>query len=277
MIGSIVFAGIAPHPPLLVPEVGGSRINRVADSQLALREFSRRLVEARPDTVIVISPHSPLDPRIFTARAADELRGDFREFSAPDVKLSFKNDLGMLNLLKRAATNEGVELGELGRDYPLDHGALVPLYYLEEAGWNGPVLVIGFTMLENEKHLAFGRAIRRAARDSERRVALVASGDLSHRLIVGGPYEYEPTAHLFDEQIVNAIASGDVRGVVDVDPDLRNRAGECGYRSIVIALGCVGDDLRDNQVLSYEGPFGVGYMVAVLAGENGSGDRDERP
>ncbi|HSE37712.1 MAG TPA: AmmeMemoRadiSam system protein A, partial [Blastocatellia bacterium] len=77
MPGSIVFAGIAPHPPLLVPEVGGSRIEQVADSQRALREFSRRLLDSNPDTVVVISPHSPLDPRVFTARSTRELAGDF--------------------------------------------------------------------------------------------------------------------------------------------------------------------------------------------------------
>jgi AmmeMemoRadiSam system protein B len=129
-------------------------------------------------------------------------------------------------------------------------------------------VVIGFTLLGNDRHLAFGRAIRHAARESGKRVALVASGDLSHRLIEDGPYEYEPTAHLFDEQIVASIAGGDAQGVTDIDPELRERAGECGYRSIVIALGCAGDRLGHQQVLSYEGPFGVGYMVAVLVDEN---------
>ena len=132
-----------------------------------------------------------------------------------------------------------------------------------EAGWRGPIVVIGFTLQSSEKHLAFGRAIAAAGGATRRRLAVLASGDLSHRLVVDGPYEYEPTAHLFDEQIVDAIACGDPSGVISIDPDLRNRAGECGYRSIVIALGAVGD-LRDHQVLSYEGPFGVGYMVAVL-------------
>ncbi len=107
----------------------------------------------------------------------------------------------------------------------------------------------------------------KAAEAINRRIALVASGDLSHRLIVGGPYEYEPTAHLFDEKIVDAIGRGDSTGVIDIDPDLRERAGECGYRSIVIALGCIGERQHDHQVLSYEGPFGVGYMVAVLTEE----------
>ena len=264
----IVFAGIAPHPPLLVPEVGGNRIEQVADSQRALREFSRRLIDTNPEAVVVISPHSPLDPRAFTARAGEVLRGDFRDFNAAGVRLTFANDLELLGAIKRAAASETVELRELAHDHPLDHGAMVPLYYLHEAGWAGPVVVIGFTLQPNDKHLAFGRAIEQAARSINRRVALVASGDLSHRLIVGGPYEYEPTAHLFDEQVVESIAAGEPDGIINIDPDLRNRAGECGYRSIVIALGSVGERPRDYQVLSYEGPFGVGYMVAVLVDEN---------
>ena len=264
MSGSIVFAGIAPHPPLLVPEVGGSRIEQVADSQRALREFSQRLVNTNPETIVVISPHSPLDPRVFTARSTKELAGDFWEFYAPGVRLTFSNDLEMVDAIKRTASAEGVELRLLDRDYPLDHGALVPLYYLHEAGWRGPIVVIGFTLQSNEEHLAFGRAISAGAGAINRSVALVASGDLSHRLIVGGPYDYEPTAHLFDEQIVDAVARGDSSGVTGIDPVLRNRAGECGYRSIVIALGSVGENLSDHQVLSYEGPYGVGYMVAVL-------------
>jgi AmmeMemoRadiSam system protein B len=266
--GSIVFAGIAPHPPLLVPEVGRARIEQVTDSQSAMREFSRRLIDTHPETVVVISPHSPIDPHVFTARSSAELRGDFREFHAPDVELAFNNDLEMIEAIRRAAGDEGVAFSKLQRDYRLDHGAMVPLYYLHKAGWAGPVVVIGFTIQSNETHLAFGRAIARAARSLNRRTALVASGDLSHRLIVGGPYEYEPTAHLFDEQIVEAIATGDAGNIVNLDPKLRERAGECGYRSIVIALGSVDENLRDHQVLSYEGPFGVGYMVAVIADEN---------
>ena len=264
MPGSIVFAGIAPHPPLLVPEVGGGRIEQVADSQCALREFSRRLINTNPETIVVISPHSPLDPRAFTARSINDLAGDFREFLAPAVRLTFPNDLELVEAIKPAAAAEGVDLRLLEQDCPLDHGALVPLYYLHEAGWRGPIVVIGFTLQSNEKHLGFGRAIARAASAINRSVAVVASGDLSHRLAVDGPYEYEPTAHLFDEQVVDAIARGDPSSVINIDPDLRARAGECGYRSIVIALGSVGENLRDHQVLSYEGPFGVGYMVAVL-------------
>lgn len=270
MPSHIVFAGIAPHPPLLVPEVGGERIQEVADSQRALREFSHRLMTTSPETVVVISPHSPLDAAAFTARWTPELSGDFRQFDA-NVRLTFKNDVELLEALKHAATDEGVRLRALDRDYALDHGALVPLYYLREAGWSGPVVVIGFTFQSNEKHLSFGRAIARAADAMNRRVAVVASGDLSHRLIVGGPYEYEPTACQFDQEIVDAIARGDAKGVLGIDPGLKERAGECGYRSIIVALGAISESPRDHEVLSYEGPFGVGYLVAVLTCERPGG------
>jgi len=264
MAGAIVFAGIAPHPPLLVPEIGGDRIEQVASSQRALRQFSKRLIETHPETIIVISPHSPLEPQRFTARAAPTLTGDFRDFRSPEVRLSFPNDLDLIDAIERASRVEGIEFRCLDLDYPLDHGALVPLYYLHEAGWRGQIIVIGFTFQSIEHHLAFGRAIARAAEAAQRSVAIVASGDLSHRLIVGGPYEFEPSAHLFDEQIVDAINRGDPGGVIGIEPALRERAGECGYRSILIALGTVRENLSEHQVLSYEGPFGVGYMVAVL-------------
>jgi AmmeMemoRadiSam system protein B len=264
MNGSIVFAGVTPHPPILVPEVAGNRISAVADSQSALREFAKRLIAAKPDTVVLISPHSPMEAGVFRARSGETLRGNFGDFGAQAVALNFNNDLELITKIKQAAEAEGVRVDPLQRDYPLDHGALVPLYYLHEAGWSGPIAVFGFTMQSNETHLAFGRSIATAARVANKRIAVVASGDLSHRLIVGGPYEFEPTAHLFDEQIVRAISKGEAAPVIDIDNDLRVRAGECGYRSIVIALGAVDQNLSDHRVLSYEGPFGVGYMVAVL-------------
>ena len=270
MASTVVFSGISPHPPLLIPDVGGERIMQVAESGKALAEFSRRLISTRPDTVILISPHSPFDPTSFAIRTTAELRGSFSEFGAPQVTLKFQNDLTMIKALKDSARNHNVEVRELTREYPLDHGATVPLYYLRDAGWRRPIVVIGFTDQSNNEHLAFGRAIAEAAASINRRVAVVASGDLSHRLIIGGPYEYEPTAHVFDQQIVDAVADGDPKGILNIDKDLRLRAGECGYRSIVVALGSVDQNLTDHEVLSYEGPFGVGYLVAVFIDTNRS-------
>jgi len=265
MSGGIVFAGISPHPPLLAPEVGGDRIAQVAKSRAALREFSRRLINANPDSVAVISPHSPFDDRSFLARSTALLHGDFGQFGAGNVRLCFNNDLELLKAIEQAAVVRGLRVRMLTTDNPLDHGALVPLYYLAEQGWDGPVVVIGFTAQSNELHVEFGRAVKRAAVEIGRKIAFIASGDLSHRLTVDGPYRYEPTAHLFDEQIVRGVDSGDASVIMGIDTTLRYNAGECGYRSILVGLGVAEGLGGTPEVLSYEGPFGVGYMVAILA------------
>ena len=112
MTEQIVFAGIVPHPPLLVPKVGGARLAQVADSERALKEFSRRLIAARPETLVVISPHSPYDLHRFTARSTGEIKGDFHEFLAPDVELSFANDLQLLDGIERFHANALMAIGD---------------------------------------------------------------------------------------------------------------------------------------------------------------------
>jgi aromatic ring-opening dioxygenase LigB subunit len=293
MSGAIVFAGIAPHPPLLVPEVGGARVSQVAGSTLAMKTFSQRLMQSAPDSIVLISPHSPLDSNSFTARAETTLSGDFGEFLAPSVRLEFSNDLALLQAIEKAvlqcdgdssetqggqgerksssskaSSKSRVSIRRLAGHVPLDHGVLVPMYYLAQAGWSGPLVVFGFTLQPDSVHIAFGEAIRQAAIDTNKRVAIVASGDLSHRLKVGGPYEFEPIAHLFDEQVVAAIERGAPEKVLAIDPELRQRAGECGYRSIVVAVGSTIEATRKCELLHYEGPFGVGYMVAILLDED---------
>ena len=57
----LVFTGIAPHPPIMVPEIGGDAIVDVQDSIDAMAEFTRRLKTTGAETVVLISPHAPLE------------------------------------------------------------------------------------------------------------------------------------------------------------------------------------------------------------------------
>jgi aromatic ring-opening dioxygenase LigB subunit len=270
MSGEIVFAAIAPHPPLLVPEVGGARIARVKASAEALAQLAARLLKANPDTVMIISPHSPGNMRRFGAFSSRELKGDFHQFGARQVSFSFVNDLELLTVLEAVTGERGIAFEVFPHENPLDHGVLVPIYYLHQAGWRGPLLALSFTALSVAEHLEFGRACRAAVMRAGRKVAFVASADLSHYLTEDGPYHFEPDAHLFDEQICHAIENNDLSAIINVDPALRQKAGECGYRSILVALGALGDSAAQPQLLSYEGPFGVGYMTAILKEEEKS-------
>ena len=137
-------------------------------------------------------------------------------------------------------------------------------YFLDRNGWHGRVVALGYSFLANEDHLKFGECIREAAESVGRTVAFIASGDLSHRLKPEAPAGYNSSAHFFDEQVVDALTRNTPLQIVDIDPNLRRTAGECGYRSILVALGLTKSLPAACEVLHYEAPFGVGYLVAQL-------------
>jgi AMMECR1 domain-containing protein len=106
----------------------------------------------------------------------------------------------------------------------------------------------------------------------QRPTAFVASGDLSHRLTASAPAGYFHDAHLFDEEIVESIKTCEPSRIVRIDQDLRRAAGECGYRSMLVLFGAVQDDALNCEVLHYEAPFGVGYLVAQIMASNSGSD-----
>ncbi|MEP6637569.1 MAG: AmmeMemoRadiSam system protein A [Acidobacteriota bacterium] len=260
---SIVFSGIAPHPPIMIPEVGRESASAVTWSIHAMSELTRRIIACGAETIVMISPHAPLQRSEFVAYDSPAVHGDFAGFRAPEVEFELSLDTELLQAITSAASREQYHVVPV-HDQDLDHGTAVPLYFLRKNGWNGRVVALGYSFLSNEDHLNFGACIGRAIEEVGRSVALIASGDLSHRLKPEAPAGYNPTAYIFDDEVVDALRSNAPERIVNIDPDLRRIAGECGYRSMLIALGATRELPRACEVLSYEAPFGVGYLVAQL-------------
>ena len=262
----LVFSGIAPHPPIMVPEVGRESSVSVRNSIDAMAELTRRVIESGAESVILISPHAPLEVDSFVAYEGPEVYGDFTNFSAPGTEFSTPVDVELLTAITHAAEKENYQVLSLPDDL-LDHGTAVPLYFLLRNGWSGPVVALGYSFLSNEDHLRFGSCIARAVDTVGRRVAFIASGDLSHRLKPTAPAGFNPSAHLFDEEVVDSLNSNDPQRIVGIDPGLRKLAGECGYRSMLVAIGATSELPLTCEVMNYEAPFGVGYLVAQLTSE----------
>ena len=260
---SLVFAGIAPHPPIMVPEVGREAVVEVQNSISAMADLTARVIDSGAETVVLISPHAPLEAVAFVAYDGPTLYGDFSMFRAPEATVEASLDAELLTEIAHAAEQHKlITLRVVETD--LDHGTAVPLYFLQRNGWNGKVVALGYSFLSNEDHLRFGNCIRQAIATVRRPVAFIASGDLSHRLKPGAPAGFDKEAHRFDEAVVDAIQSCEPHRIATIDQDLRRLAGECGYRSMLVALGVIEDAQPACEVLSYEGPFGVGYLVAQL-------------
>src|SRR5438132_13487532 len=267
---SVVFAGIAPHPPIMVPEVGREASAEVRRSIDAMADLTERVIRSGAETVVLISPHAPLERDAFVAYDGPELYADFTNFRAPTATVHAQLDDELLSEITRIAAEQKLETIRI-RGVDLDHGTAVPLYFLQRYGWQGSVVALGYSFLPSEDHVKFGQCIRQAIEHVGRAAAFIASGDLSHRLKLEAPAGYNPQAHLFDEEVVDAIRSNSTHRIVKIDQELRRTAGECGYRSMLVAIG-VAQELESRcEVISYEAPFGVGYLVAQLLAAGSAG------
>ena len=272
----LVFSGIAPHPPIMVPDVGRESIADVRQSIAAMAELTARLIASGAESVILISPHAPLEIDSFVAYEGPHVYGDFANFRAPETSVSAPVDEELLSAISRSAVADSYRVSLLP-DSDLDHGTAVPLYFLLRNGWHGKVVALGYSFLSNEDHLRFGACIKRAIDEIGRPVGFIASGDLSHRLAPHAPAGFNPNAHVFDEAVVDALRANNTQAIVEIDYNLRKLAGECGYRSLLVAIGA-GDGLPPScEVMNYEAPFGVGYLVAQLINQREESTSEELP
>ena len=268
----IVWAGIAPHPPLIVPEIGRGGEGQVAATVRAMEQLAASLKASGAETVVITSPHGPVFRDAVAVAQLPEVSGDFADFRAAQVKFNLNTDEELAAAIITACADENVPALGLGpaayRRYRvasrLDHGVLVPWYYFQQAGLDLPLVWVGMSLLAPDKLQAFGQAVDQASRRLGRKVAFLASADLSHRLTPEAPAGYHPDGKRFDQLVVDKVRRGDFEGLLRIDPDLAERAGECGWRSIMMLSGAVAAYKIEPEVFSYEGSLGVGYLVADL-------------
>jgi MEMO1 family protein len=252
---------ICPHPPLLIPEVGGTARGRIATTIAAMDTLAATVGE--PETIVVISPHADGFGDAHAVKTSARLHGDFGRFRCPDAAFSYDNDVPFAELLL-ALAGDYRQLSITPDDSDaLDWGVLVPLSFLK------PQRIVCLSVIgPYAEHRTLGQLVRRCAEELGRDTLFLASGDLSHALTHGAPAPYDPRGKLFDDEVISLLGVGDFAGLTRIEPVLLGGAAECGLRSFVALGGFLGDDATcAPQILSYEGPFGVGYLVAHFGTE----------
>ena len=273
----IVFACAVPHPPLIVPAVGRGQEREIQATIDAYRRVAGEVVAAQPDVIVVTSPHAPYFRDAFHVTTDEALPGSMRQFRAPRCTVDARCDVAFARGIADGLGEAKIP-AVTSEYYPddMDHGTFVPLYFVKEATAEAgegaavagdlpcPIVRIGLSVLPKEKHRELGRIIARVAVAQGKRVAFIASGDLSHKLKSDGPYGFVPEGPVFDEEICKLFAAGDLDGLFAMDEKLCDAAAECGLRSFMIMAGALeGLDVQA-ELLSHEGTFGVGYGVAAF-------------
>jgi len=258
----LAFASICPHPPLIIPTIGKPEdLKLVQNTVKAMEKLAGIFNNSGVETLILISPHGPLQFDQFTINKALSFEGNFENFGDEETELIFRNDLKLVQEIEKNLKKEKIPVRTVDI-IELDHGSLVPLYYLSKLKPDFKLVHLAFSFLDFKTHLEAGKTIQRAINNERRAIGIVASGDLSHRLIPDAPGGFSPEGKKFDKKLISLIEKKDVKGILNLDPDFVEAAGECGFRSALILLGALNGLNWKPEILSYEGPFGVGYMVA---------------
>lgn len=257
----IKFGAVMPHPPLLAPQVGGVRIKECERTQKACREIAKKIKLLDIDAIIMISPHGATLGSTVPIYASPVFEGDFSNFGASKPAYYFKGDPELASCIIR----ENPSMASRQPETILDHGSLVPLLFISEAGIKKPILPTAIAYLPGKKLFEFGKSLAHAAEKLKRKIAIIASADLSHRLTTDAPSGFDPSGKVFDEKLVDLMRRYDISGIINFDDALAESAGQDALQSISILLGAFDGIKAKAEVLSYEGPFGVGYMVAEIA------------
>lgn len=256
---AVVFGAIAPHPPILVPDIGGKNISQIKNTQAAMENLAEDLKAEAVDAIVIFTPHGLVSQISFPVYASHMFEGSFIEFGRPKTRYSYKGDPALAMQVLKECRFANMLAAQISENL-LDHGLMVPLHYLNVE--KKPILPVAVVFRPLKELFAFGRLLAKVCEDSGKKVAVVASADLSHRLTQDAPAGFHPRGKEFDEKLVALVKQNDVEGILSFDPGLAEAAGQDALWSIAMLLGALDGKNFQPQVLSYEGPFGVGYMVA---------------
>jgi AmmeMemoRadiSam system protein A len=271
---SVVGAFAVPHPPLILPEVGKGQERQIQKTIDSFRHISIEISKLAPDTIVIASPHSACYLDYFHISPGTRAAGDMRQFGARRTAVEAEYDTAFVTALSEACSEAGIPAGARGeRDASLDHATFIPVWFVQEVYQNFKLVRIGLSGLSPMEHYALGKCVAATAEQLSRRVVFVASGDLSHRLKADGPYGFAPEGPEFDREVTSALGSGDFLKLLEMPETLSEGAGECGLRAFQIMAGALDGLAVESTLLSYEGPFGVGYGVASFAVTGNDPDR----
>ncbi|MFH0892268.1 MAG: AmmeMemoRadiSam system protein B [Candidatus Falkowbacteria bacterium] len=256
---SLVHASVVPHPPLLIPAIGKENLSRLAATAESYRLLSKKLADDNIDTIVIISPHGIIQSNVFTMNLNPQFSCNFKDFGDFATKKTWNGNIALTHRIRESLETKAPL--QLISAEELDHGASVPLYLLTEKLPAVKIIPIYYSGLSNEAHFQFGELLKREFLVNRDRVAVIASGDLSHRLTKDAPAGYSPKGKKFDQKIQECLLKNRFRDIVEIDRHLTMDAGECGLKSILILLGILDGIKHEPKLLSYEYPFGVGYLA----------------
>lgn len=254
---------LMPHPPIIIPTIGKGEELKLYKTTLACNQIAEEIAEIKPETIILITPHGPMFSDAICLLDDDEISGDLSQFQCYDVSMNLSFDHSFNELLLLLSKQNEIPVVAVDRQllnlyhhpFELDHGSIVPLYFINKYYEDYRLVHITYAPLSDRNLYKFGMLIQEVSKQLNRNVVIIASGDLSHNLNKDIPYYGEE----FDRQFLSNLKKGDILNIFDLDHEMVHKASECGLRSMKVMSGAMDGESYIGEVLAYQAPFGVGY------------------
>ncbi|MBR2662212.1 MAG: AmmeMemoRadiSam system protein A [Clostridia bacterium] len=262
---AILAAYMVPHPPMIVPEVGRGSEAQIEATQKAYMQVAEEIAELKPETIILSSPHTTMYADYFHISPGKEAEGSFKQFHAPQVRFLETYDVELVRAIERKAKDCHLPAGTMGQwGRALDHGTMVPLYFIRKKYTGFKLVRIGLSGLPLEDHYRLGQIVQSAVEEAGRRAVYIASGDLSHKLQSYGPYGFAAEGPQYDARIMDVCSRAAFEELFHFSETFCEHAAECGHRSFVIMAGALDGTGVEAKQLSHEDVTGVGYGICTF-------------
>lgn len=253
------------HPPLILPRIGRGEEKKIKDIIEAYQKAAQVIREMDPETIVVISPHAPSYMDYIQLTATPTSHGDMGQFGDFSDQFTIHNDMELVARMEELARKENFPMGTLGtQDGSLDHGTMVPLYFLQDLLPEKKIARMSIGGLSNLDHYHAGQLLAQAAESLGRKVAVVASGDLSHCQKAGTSYGYKEFGPAYDKRIMEIMGNSDFLNLVEMPEKDADEAMVCGHKPFCVMAGSMDGYKPDTQALAHSAEFGVGYGICTF-------------
>lgn len=256
----IVGAFMVPHPPVAVDEIGKDSNDNITETINNYNKIAKEISDLKPETIIISSPHAPFYRDAFYIIDDDYTSGDFERFGCKELFFKENVDTELKDELIKLAKEKDIPVANL-HDVPLDHGTMVPLYFIEKYIKDFNIVVVGISDISLESNYKMGTLIKEVTDKLNRRVVYVASGDLSHKLQDYGPYGFDENGPVYDKRVMEVMKKADFKELLNFDLDFLDKASECGHRSFIMMGGALDNIKVTPKYYSHQDITGVGYGI----------------
>jgi aromatic ring-opening dioxygenase LigB subunit len=267
----LVYACIAPHGGETIPALAGDSLRLFEPTRIGMRVLARQVKEARPDTIVIASPHNLRLPQHIGVVISEYSSGQVVE-GTKRVRLRVKCDVkigrGVIDEAERrglpvVGANYGALEGPMS-DLAMDWGTLIPLwFFLKENRLKSKVLIVtpsrGIPLEQNHE---FGRCIAKVAESSRKRVVFVASSDQAHAHRRDGPYGFDAHAKVYDKYVLRAVEGGRLSSVMRIDQALVEAAKPDSLWQLAVLAGVLDVVPMKGRLVSYQVPTYYGMLCA---------------